>query len=310
MKIKTMQLFLGIEALLCILLVCVQALSPWIFSTVMAFPFEQIGIGNTLAIIFYTILCLVPVIPVLLLYKKQKMFPEDWLLGILSIVLFVTYYFMINPGLIQAHISVAGSNVGKALLGSIVYSILFTYIILRVLRLFFQADTGKLFQYMGALLFILNMLFVALIFGVRFNNLFESFKTLREGNIGTEGSLGPSYVFLILQYVVETLPYALNITVVFSTILLLKELRNDRYSEETVTVTDNLSRLCRITLAISVLANVSFNLLQLLFAKALRSIHGTVQIPLLSVTFVLAVLLLTRFVRENKQLKDDNDTFI
>ena len=195
MKIKTMQLFLGIEALLCILLVCVQALSPWIFSTVMAFPFEQIGIGlralslsgsigNTLAIIFYTILCLVPVIPVLLLYKKQKMFPEDWLLGILSIVLFVTYYFMINPGLIQAHISVAGSNVGKALLGSIVYSILFTYIILRVLRLFFQADTGKLFQYMGALLFILNMLFVALIFGVRFNNLFESFKTLREGNIG------------------------------------------------------------------------------------------------------------------------------
>jgi hypothetical protein len=39
-------------------------------------------------------------------------------------------------------------------------------------------------------------------------------------------------------------------------------------------------------------------------------INGTVQIPVLTIAFVLAVLLLSRFIAENKRLKDDNDMFI
>ena len=39
-------------------------------------------------------------------------------------------------------------------------------------------------------------------------------------------------------------------------------------------------------------------------------IFSNLKIPVFSVAFMLAVLLLTRFVSENKQLKDDNDMFI
>ncbi|MCL2631922.1 MAG: hypothetical protein FWD45_02370 [Coriobacteriia bacterium] len=59
-----------------------------------------------------------------------------------------------------------------------------------------------------------------------------------------------------------------------------------------------------------ILTNVSFNLLQFLFVKSLVVTNGSVRIPIFSITFVLAALLLTRLTAESKQLKDDNDMFI
>lgn len=321
MKQKTMQIILAIEGILCILFVFTQSVSSKVLSTLFAFPFEQIGIGlralslsgsfgNIVAILLYVAICLCPFIPVICHAKKNTRLSEDWLLAILSIVLFVNIYFMINPGLIQTYISLIGFTAGKAFLGSVTYSILFSYIILRVLQLFYRADTNKLYQYMGALLFLLSILLVALVFGVQLNQLIGSIKNLQAGNKGNEHQLWPSYLFLVLQYTVEALPYVLNIVLVFSALRLLKELRTDRYSQESISAADHLSQQCRTILTVSVLSNAGFNLLQLVFAKALRSIHGTVQLPLFSIAFVLAVLLLTGLIRENKQLKDDNDMFI
>lgn len=322
MKHKTFHVFLGVEAVLCILLYCVGDSMPWMFSAVMAFPFEQIGaglralslsgsVGNGVSVALYIALCLIPGITLLFLHRKRKLTGEDSLLAVLSVVLFVVFYFMINPGLISTYFGMAiGENIGKALLGGMVYSILCGYAVLRVLRLFFAANMSKLQKYLGILLYITNMLFVFLAFGVSFGNLLKAFETLRTGNTGFERHLGMSYAFLVLQYIVNTLPYLFNIAVVFSALNLLNELNADRYSQATVTASEKLSRLCGVALAFSVLSNIGFNLLQLLFAKTLRVVNGSVQIPLLSITFVMAVLLLARFIGENKQLKDDNDMFI
>jgi hypothetical protein len=91
---------------------------------------------------------------------------------------------------------------------------------------------------------------------------------------------------------------------------LLDEMRANRYSAETVAAAGQISKLCAVALVAMVLANIGFNLLQLLFAKSLVVINSSVQIPVFSITFVLAALLFTRLVTENKQLKDDNDMFI
>jgi hypothetical protein len=45
MKRKGLVLFLGAEAVFCIVLFLAQASLPWIFSSMIAFPFEQIGAG-------------------------------------------------------------------------------------------------------------------------------------------------------------------------------------------------------------------------------------------------------------------------
>jgi len=71
-----------------------------------------------------------------------------------------------------------------------------------------------------------------------------------------------------------------------------------------------MSKLCTAALITAVLLSIGVNLLTLLLAGSLRVLNISVQIPVLSVTFVLAALLLTRLVAENKQLKDDNDLYI
>ena len=318
------KIFLGLlcaEALAFVLFYLLQTSFAGIFSAVMAFPFEQIGLGlrslslsgaagNAAAIAIYFIVSLFPAAVLLVLRKKRSLCVEDGLLGLLSAVLFAVLYIMINPGVIGALINRAPQSVGKAILGGMVYSVLFGYFILRVLRLFSNGRTDKLIRYMSVMLSLLNMLFVYLIFGACFNDLLDSIAALRAGNAGNEHLLGASYVFLVLQFIVNTLPYAFNVFIVFAALRLLHEMRVDRYSAGTVTAAGRISRLCAAALVTTVLASIGFNLLQLLFANSLVIINSAVQIPVFSITFVLATLLLTRLVTENKRLKDDNDLFV
>jgi hypothetical protein len=322
MKRKLFYFFLSCEAALCILLYLAREVLPQVFTALIAFPFEQIGIllrmlslsgfsGNIISIVFYLTICLIPAFVLFFLRKKRKLFPEDALLAVLSVVLFAVIYLMVNPGLLSTRIG--GSQVlsiGKALLGGIAYSILIGYILLRILRQFFVADTYRLQKYLVVLLYIINILLVFLVFGGQFGILLDFFDSLRAGNTGNEHNLGISYIFLVLEYLVNVLPYILVILVVFIGQDLLRELSIDRYSEASVTVAEKLSHICGLALIITVISNIGFNLLQLVFIKKLLVVNGSVQIPLLSVTFVLAAFLLAQYIKENKQLKDDNDMFI
>jgi hypothetical protein len=159
---------------------------------------------------------------------------------------------------------------------------------------------------MRVCLLLLCALFVFLAFGAGFGDLLGSVTSLRVGNAGNERLLGPSYVFVALQFCVNALPYVLDVFV--STAAL--RLRTDRYSAGAVAAATKMSQICARVLTVTVLTNIAFNLLQLLFAKRLAVINSTVQIPVLPVIFVLAALLLTRLVTESKQLKDENDMFI
>lgn len=313
---------LMVEAVVCIMIYTLQASFTGVFSAVMAFPFEQIGLelralslsgalGNIIAIVVYFAISLLPASALLVLRSKRKLFTEDGLLGLLSIVLITVLYLMINPGIIGRLTSgLIEQSFGKAVLGSMVYSILCGYFVLRILRLFYAGGTDKLIRYMSVMLNLLNVIFVYLAFGASFNKLQGSIAALRAGNVGNEHVLGASYIFLVLQFIIDALPYILDVFIVLTALQLLKEMQTDRYSTKTLTKAEHMSRLCAVFLTTIVLSNIGFNLLQFLFVKSLMVVNSTVQIPVFSITFVLAALLLTRFVAENKQLKDDNDMFI
>ncbi len=322
MKRKIFLALLGVEMALCVVLNVVQASFSGVFITAMAFPFEQFGIllralslsggiGNAVAIIIYATVSLAPAAILLVLMKRRKLHLEDGLLILMSAALFAVLYLMINLGDIGTlfgKVTVLG--VGKAILGGTVYSVICGYLVLRILRLFFDSGAEKLQKYMTVLLCLLNVLFVYMIFGSCFSDLLNSIASLQSGNTGNEHLLGATYFFLALQYAVDALPYLFDVLVVFAALRLLGEMRANRYSDESVEAAGKLSRLCGFVLAVTVLTNVALNLLQLLFARRLMVINNSVQIPLLSIVFVLAVLLLARFIAENKKLKDDNDMFI
>lgn len=322
MKRSTYYMFLCVEAVLCVVLCILQVSFTGVFSSITAFPFEQIGLGlrnlslsggpgNAAAIVIYAAVSLLPAAVLLVLSKKRSLHAEDGLLILLSIVLFAVLYLMINPGSIGMLTGgLTEYSAGKSLLGVIVYSIVCGHLVLRLLRLFNGGGTDALVRYMSAILHLLNMLLVYIIFSTCLGYLFDSIASLKAGNAGNEHLLGASYFFLALQFIVGALPYAMDIFVVFAALRLLREMQTDRYSEKTVTAAERMSRLCTAALTVTVLSNIGLNLFQLLFAKSLMVIDTAVQIPIFSMTFVLAALLLTRFVTENKQLKDDNDTFI
>lgn len=322
MKHKSFYIILACEAIVCAALSLAGKFLPKAFSAVMAFPFEQIGallrklslsgsLGNLVSVVIYSAICLVPVVILLLLRKKRRLYFEDALLAVLSAVLFAVIYYMINPGLLGGYLgSTLGYSAGKALLGLIVYSVIVCYILIRVMRLFFSADAGRLQKYLMILLYAINIFIIFLVFGAQFSDLLDSFARLRQSNSGNEHTLGISYVFLVLGYFANAISSIMIIPVVISGQNLLFELSADRYSENTVISAEKLSRTCRTAIVLSILSNLGNNLLQLAFIRKLSVTNSTIKVPVFSIVFLLAALLFAQYIRESRQLKEDNDMII
>lgn len=324
MKRNLLYLLLAVEALLCIIFVVLNLSFANAFSGAMAFPFEQIGlglralsltgnIGNIFALILYTSVSLLPILFLLRAQRKRKLQAEDCLLFMLSAALFITLFLMTNPtyiGQIIGGLGLAGITVGKAILGGTTWSVFFGYVILRFIRLSFDSGITKLQTYLMVLLYTLSFLFVFAIFGVGLKNMLASINTIQVNNKGSESGLAPTYVFTVLRYLIDSLPYLLNtITVVFS-LDLLDSMQQDSYSERTVVLSSRLTKWCGKALIAVVISGIALNLLQLIFARIIRDINSTLSIPLTSIIFVLITLLFARLVSENRRLKSDNDLFI
>ena len=318
-KENRFKIALAVEALLCVLLTVFKSPVGDAVLSAVTFPFEQIGmglralslsggVGNAFSILLYLVVCLLPIVALLVIRKKRDLLGEDWLLFLLSVLLFFALYYFINPGILAGLFH--GVPAGKMVLGGTIYSVALAYLILRILRLFRNSEIGRLKRYLAVLLGLLNVMFVYLIFGAGVGSLLQSIANLQAGNSGNEGLLGASYVFAALQYLVDVLPYVFDVLVVFAGMRLLHHLTLDRYSDETVLAAHRLSRLCGTVLSTTALVIAAFNLLQLVFAKYLFNIHASLQVPLFSIVFVLAALLFSRLVAENKLLKEDNDSII
>lgn len=296
-----------------------------LYPFIITFPFEQLGLGlrklslsgaagNIAAIIIYVLISLIPCLIFFLLKKSGKLLKTDYFLPVISILLFAVIYYMINPGSFHANIPGAG----KILLVCTFHSVFFGYIILRVLEKCRLTDTKRLQTWLKPLLAAIIFLCLYAILTECVKNLSVSIRYLHETdslensmiNGMTGASLTATYVFLILQCVTNALPYILAVFILFTVIRSLNTLILDRYSDASVAAVDRLVSLCTKSLVITVLSNMLFNILQLLFHQALQEINMVVSVPVFSIAFVLTVSLTAGYVRENQKLKQDNDLFI
>ncbi len=332
---RTFLIFLGIEALLLLAIVLLGASDAIWSSGLLGFPFVQVGYGlrvlsllggggNALALVIYVVLSAVPLLYLVWLWKKRELFGEDCLLVVLSILSFFTLYYMINPSLIPGMADFLWSDSGnfyKSLFSGTIYGLVFCYVILRIVRVLKGADKEKLQAYLVILLRILAVVFVYLAFGACVQNLLAEMENLRAGNtmivegwhpmLGlTYSGLGISYGFLVLRCLANMLPYLLDVAVTLAALDLLSAMKEDCYSEESIRASEKLSQLCVVSLSVTVVVTALLNILQLMFLGELHAVHISVSIPVLSVAFALAVLLLNRLLGENKTLKEDNDLFI
>jgi len=322
MKRKIYWGLLMLEAAVCIVISVLQVVRLDALTSVLAFPYEPLGnmlwalsvsgtFGNLIAIVLYAAISLLPVGYLLFIRKRRGWYPEDWLLVLASAMLFFVLYIMINPGLLPSILGMmAKSGMGKGFLGGVLSSIFVGYVVLRVLRYSKEADAGKLAVYLSALLSLLNFVFVFCIFGGLFSSLVSSLSSLLGNNADVQSGAGLSGLFLVLQFCVNALPYVLDILVITFGRHLLDAYVQDPFSERTTIAGKRLSRLCINALTATVLATVGFNLLQLLFASTLLVVNGKLVVPVFSLAFVLATLLLSNLLSGTKALKDENDLYI
>lgn len=322
MKQGNLKMLLIIEAIVCIIIATMQVSSSIVFASFILFPFDQIGtflralslsgtMGNIISILLFIGLSLIPC-GVLWIRKRKGLYNEDYLLPFISFCLLFVLYFMVNPNEINLIPipSSAGLLVSKMLLVGMLDSLIICYVVLKVLRLFSNGDIDQLRKYTVVILWLFNVVFVFMIFGVKFNELIMNINDLTNSNLGVNQGFGINYIFITLRYIVEVIPFILNMMVIFAGVVMLKAMAMDSDSAKVSEASKKCASVCCRALKITICSSTGFYLLQLLCSKLLLNVNGQINIPLSSIFFVLIILLLSRLVSENQLLKADNASII
>lgn len=318
MKHKTLMIMLVCEAALLFVLVLLTDRLPGLFSSMMAFPFEQIAIGikalsqtgrvgNGLAAALWVGISLLPLIPALRYRQNKADVKEKISLYSLSCVLLLTLYGMINPHVFCSFLPKTEGEyltVVKAIIGVSAWSVIVLCVVLRIIRMFRFGDKISLLRYMRIVLHVLCMLFSA-----------AAVISLGSGLIDSGSQKALDNMINVLRAVVASTPYVLDIVIIISTLdlfdIVMTEDQNGMEDQNGIVgAAEKLSRICCTALAITAALSAVFNVLQIVLMRWLTNVKATVEIPIISIMFVGVVLLLSRLLVENKQLRDDNSLFI
>lgn len=290
---------------------------------ILTFPLEQIGwclrqlslsgvVGNVFAIIIYLFIGVIPCGVFFILKKKGVVCKVDYMLLLLSVLLLVVLYYMINPGLLA--VSMLGS--GKVLLAGTFYSVVVGYLVLRVITKKENADLDSLQKALRLVLILVMILFAWAVFAEGAVNLPAAMQKVQAGNSVSSDfffdapDLTMTYVFLVLQSVVNALPNALSAIGVFFCIKALDELLKNSYSEKAVVLVKQTAVFCKRSLMIVVVTGMVFNLAQMWFSSQLHQMNIFVSIPVFAILFMLTIHVMARYIEENHRLQEDNSLFI
>lgn len=322
MKRKAYGIILIIEAVLCAALAFWGIMPGQIYWQVFSVPFEQIGAilrklslagaaGNAAAVLIYFVIGMLPLAFLLYhIYRKRSGW-EDFLLGILSALLFFGIFLYVNPALFATLMPMLGmAEGGTMMISSCIWAVFAGYVVLRVLRSFGEQDGNEI----SRLIFLLRCVGVILIFQLCFFGLgsqLEALEKLKETNTAAVGSrLLVTELVIGLRFLCDVVAVALELRLLICGEKLLKELAVDRYSEGTEKCAHGLFEACRTTVCVSIVCCVCMNLLQLLLCRTLLKADYLVQIPLGRIALALAVMVAAKYLAEGRKIKQENDLFI
>lgn len=288
---------------------------------IFTFPFGQIGealrtlslassVGNIAATAIYLFISIAPVLYLVYRVARQKKAPDaiDILLIMMSVMLFIMMYLMVNPGYINS--GLYGAMPGKgAALAMTFWSMVVGYVVLKCMRASAGTDEKKLAKYLKVILIaVAAVIAINIILGI-FTEVIPAARGVKE----IDQQLNSDYntaLFLWIKYFADKVPSVLNIVVIIHTIKMVDQLRLDRYSQAAIAAAENLSRICRISVTVMILTSIAVNLFQFLVWTKVYKTNYVVDIPLLSIVICIAVLLLAKFFASDKAMKEDHDMII
>lgn len=314
LKRKTLIRVLIAEGILLAALSLLTLMIPTLFSSLLSFPLEQIAlgmrslsltgtVGNGVAMLLIALSALIPLFFALRYPGGRETLAERIALFVLALILPVALYGILNPGMFYGKIPGGIESYERALrvfLSTSVWTVLILFVVLRLIRLFRNGNREQLFRYLRNILCALCINFTAQLV----INLFVSILTPAGTEMSTAG-----FIHGLLSLIAVIVPLVLDILVALRMLALLETAATEE-QEGLTEAAGKLSRLSCITLAVTSGLTALLYIAQVLLLPQLSNVSTEVNLPVTDLFFVLVILLLSRLLIENKQLRDDNSLFI
>lgn len=281
------------------------------------------SVGNIAAIVIYCVISLIPFLCYLWLYKKKKNQKVDYILLIMSGVLFFVIYYLINPTLFMQDANVNLPEMGDYMLIGFFYSLMIGYLVLKGINYCTAPNEQNLQKGLRIILYTIMAILVVSTGSALLVELPKAIKTLEGQNIGNDiwnlelmklaggrVDMSASIVLVVLQQLVKVIPAILEFVILLHIIKLIRSYGEERYSEQVSSRLDHISSLCMKMLKITIGSNVLLNVFQIIMRKHLYGMSMDLSIPVVEIAIVLGLLLITRYVRESQKIKEENDMFI
>lgn len=278
----------------------------------LALPFAALGwclrtlslsgnVGNAIALGIYALICTLP----LWFWWRSERRTEDWLLVLLSGVLALVLYYMVNPDLRGAMLQ---NEVGDAVCASAVWSTLAAWGTLKLLYSGAWDLEKNIYRALRSFLLLCAASCVIAGIGSGLPRLLGMLEMVHQPVL--DHYRGMTVVFLTVSYLVLALEKGLCALVLYKGAKLLAELEHDPFGEGCVEAAENVSTVCRNALAIICLSVLGLNLGQLLLSPMLMNISVSVNFPVTGLAVCFALLSVTKLLVRGKELKDESDLFV
>lgn len=332
MKRSQMKTLLLIEGAVCLTLTLALRLIEGAAFSFAAFPGSAAGqglsmlagtgrLGFALALTLYAFLVLLPLYALARIRARRDWKAEDTLLGLCSLAVAGALF----PRGWVAYWSTSAETLFPRLAWQwLLFALLAGWVVLRLLRRFFDGGTQELLKLFRVLLGLAAAYFVFAVFFVEFAGLLTAIDTLKAGNtaftadallpaaadITGSKSLAFSYIVLALRFGAKSLPTLFAAATAYFAIGLLDTMEDGAFTQESAAYAPKLAAWCVKVLKLSVLLALAVNLLQAVCAPLILSTSISIPLPVLELCFVLAALLGARLIASNVALAADNDLFI
>ncbi|MBR6477789.1 MAG: hypothetical protein IKS85_05015, partial [Lachnospiraceae bacterium] len=261
------------------------------------------SVGNGIAVALWIGVCAIPAVLAFGYGRGKDVRLERISLFVLSGVLLLSLYGMVNPHVFYpalASNSIEYQGLVKAIFGITIWATVILFLILRLIRFLRQGNKEQLLKYVRLALYALCILFAA--------------KAVTPFTDGISTLLSPEQVTLdkvigVLRIIAGSLPYVLGIAVMLRAMALL-ELAAKESQDGIAEAAQRVSQFSCTALGIMTMTSAAFNLIQIVAMRWLSNVLVSLEIPVISIAFVVMILLFTRLLIENKKLQDDNNLFI
>ncbi len=327
---KKLTIFLIMEVLILFILNIFKA-NIFNMKQIIFFPYYQISnmlrimslsgnIGNIVSWAIYILISIIPIILFIRIKKKNNLKNIDYLLFLISLLIFSTIYLGINPNIIEI---ILKQNISlQASFSIITNQLILLYIIWRFLKI--NINRTNSIKYIIGILFLTNVIAIINIFGVSLKDNLNNMETLNYyGNAMSIfeylNRLKEKYMFAIENYELVRIMLdfinnnIFNMVYIFlnmNLIYILIDMENEFNENIVITKLYSLKNKIKVGLLMSIFINIIINLVYIIFEKYFYNITIKINFNLELLVYFLFISLIVQYLIKVKEIKEENEMFI